>query len=76
VIVDRHALEIATQIYRLSLFDLLTHREPADHHYVTNAEMAEAILESFAGCGEEEFADIEALATADAIEVYYRAARY
>jgi hypothetical protein len=75
MIIDQWALGIAAHVYRASLFDGLTGREPAQWFTATDAELSEAILESFLGCGEAEFAEIEERALADAFAAYDRIAR-
>jgi hypothetical protein len=48
-------------VYRASLYDGLTGREPARVYTASDSELAEAILESFAGCGEAEHPKISFL---------------
>ena len=50
--IDPCALEAACDLYRVSLYSQLVGREPPGRLLVTDAELCEAIPESFAAVGE------------------------
>ena len=52
------APEAACGLYRVSLYSQLVGREPPGRLLVTDAELCEAIPESFATVGEAEYQDI------------------
>jgi hypothetical protein len=56
--IDPCALEAACDLYRVSLYSQLVGREPPGRLLVTDAELCEAIPESFAAVGEAEYQDI------------------
>jgi hypothetical protein len=53
--IDPWALEATCDLYRVSLYSQLAGREPPGRLLVTDAELCEAIRESFATVGEAEY---------------------
>jgi hypothetical protein len=56
--IDPWALEMACDLYRVSFYSQLTGREPPGRFLVTDAELCEAIRDSFGSVGEAEYQEI------------------
>ena len=66
------AWQLSTEVYRLNLYSHLTRQTEANRSSVTEAELAEAIRDSFTQVNEAAYREMVKLATEAALETYDR----
>ncbi|SPP96990.1 MULTISPECIES: hypothetical protein [Bradyrhizobium] len=66
------AWQLSTEVYRLNLYSHLTRQTEVNRTSVTEAELAEAIRDSFTQVNEAAYREMVQLATEAALETYDR----